>query len=106
MADIITTHTLGLPMEMAKRYKDMGDGSYAEIFAVAGATAGMAMSLYNVATNGDLFPADSATTYEYDASGINILSISKTTNGNVVYKQTWARNGSGQLSSKSGWVKQ
>ena len=67
--------------------------------------SGGAVILYLIATNGDTFPNDCATTYTYDKIGMNIDTITNTTPSGSIYTQTWTRNGK-QLGSKSGWVKQ
>jgi hypothetical protein len=100
MADEI----LSVGSAWSKRLKDMGDGTVAEVVSLGGAPVGVAVM--NVATNGDRFPSDCSTSYAYDASGVNITSITKTTAQGVSYKQTWTRDAMGQLSVKSGWVKQ
>ncbi|MYZ41416.1 hypothetical protein [Schauerella aestuarii] len=106
MPDIVARG--GLPGNVAanKRYKDMGDGTYAEVVALGGKGGLVAVCLYNMATNGDVFAADSQTAYTYDESGVNITSITKTTFDGISYKQTWTRDAMSQLSLKSGWVRQ
>lgn len=94
----------GVNADAQKRLKDMGDGSVAEVVAVGGDR--VPVVVMNVATNGEVFPSDSATSYTYDSSGVNITSITKTTPAGVAYKQTWTRDAMSQLSLKSGWVRQ
>ncbi len=85
----------------------MGRKVYVDVVAVdTGPGKGLSSVANNVATNGDSFPIDSPTVYEYDQSGENIVSITRTTLEGVSYKQTWTRNGMGQLQNRSGWVKQ
>jgi hypothetical protein len=80
------------------RFKDMGDGTVAPVVVAA--------TLDSLeATNGDIFPTDVPTVYEYDSSGENITRITKTTPQGVVYVQDWIWNGPA-LGSTSGWVRQ
>lgn len=85
-------------------YKEIAPDVYAEMFALAGAGR-MGVVVHNIATNGDVFPVDSATQYEYDSNGVNITSLERTTPEGVTYRQTWIRNEMGQLQTKSGWVR-
>lgn len=106
MSDIVVRADLSGNVATQKRYKDMGDGTHAEVVALGGSGGLVAVCVYNMATNGEVFPTDCQTAYTYDESGVNISSITKTTVDGISYRQTWTRDAMAQLSLKSGWVRQ
>lgn len=77
------------------RWKDMGDGTVAPVVAAS------SVSMIQ-ADNGETFPRDSETSYEYDSSGLNIQRVTKTTSDGRVYVQDWEWNGA-SLGHVSGW---
>lgn len=105
MVDIVSPGDQPRPRRAQRRFKDLGDGTHAEVVALGGKGGLVAVCVFNQATNGEVFPADCQTTYTYDESGVNIATITKTTTEGISYVQTWTRTGS-QLGSKSGWVRQ
>lgn len=106
MADIVVNGDMPRPRRARARWVDTGGGAFAPEVAVAPSGRALVVTLHLTATNGDTFSNDSATSYTYDESGLNITSITKTTADGVNYKQTWVRDGTTQLTSKSGWVRQ
>jgi hypothetical protein len=80
------------------RWRDMGDGTVAPV--VSSSAVVMLES-----TTGELFPRDCDTQYGYDTSGLNILTITKTTADGRVFEQFWDWDGQ-ELRHATGWIKQ
>lgn len=105
MADLIDRGSRWGTQQIDTGYQQQEDGTYAEIVALANGGR-LGVVVHNIATNGEIFPQDSSTDYDYDESGVNIVALTRTTPEGVSYKQTWVRNEMGQLQMKSGWVRQ
>lgn len=105
MADMVDQGSRWGTKQIKTGYQDMGDGTFAEIVSIGGEGGRIGVVVHNVATNGDIFPVDSETSYTYDSGGINILTLERITPEGVTYRQTWIRNDMGQLQTKSGWVR-
>lgn len=80
------------------RFRDMGDGTVAPVISAS------SISMIQ-ANNGEFFPRDCETSYEYDSSGLNIMRVTKTTADGRTYVQDWEWNGA-SLGHVSGWVRQ
>jgi hypothetical protein len=91
MADKLVAHPDD--NSVIRRFVDNGDGTWSEKVAVG--------SL--VATNGDSFNADGATTYSYNADDTIAYVQIAATGG--TYRQTWTWT-AGLLTSTTGWIKQ
>lgn len=93
--------------------EEQTDGTYAERMAMVmpGISAGpgnfMPVVVCKLSSEGEAFPDDSMTEYEYDSeTQLNIKAIVKTTPDGRVFRQEWVRNGQAQLAVRSAWVKQ